>query len=138
MARKKRDTTQFLTKTADGNEFSAPIISSTVEKGYDSLRVRLAEINQLEGITGYIIRNTTTAAIDLKDPINLMSLALLSSHAADAGQEFSEMFDLGVVENILLEGQNAKVLCVAIGENMINVFMEKTVDHKQILKQILN
>ena len=138
MGRKKRHIAETLATTVLEDESQLPIISSTVEKdpNFTSLRARLAEINQIEGVTGYIIRNATSAAIDLKDPSNLMALALLSSHAADAGQEFSETFNLGQVENILIEGTTAKVLCAKIGKNNVNVFMEKTADHNQILKQI--
>lgn len=138
MARKKRQTTETLTTTVLENE-SAPIISSTVEKdlNFRPLRARLAEINHMKGVTGYIIRNATSAAIDLKDPSNLVAFALLSSHAIDACQEFSEMFNLGEVEHTLLEGQTLKVLCLTIGENTASVFMEKATDHMKILEQIL-
>jgi len=137
MGRKKRNTTETVT-TATENEFPLPVISSFVEKDstFKSLRERLAEINQQEGVTGYILRNATSAAIDLKDPSSLMALALLSSYAVDTSHEFSETFGLGKVENVLLEGKKAKVLCATIGKNIVNVFMEKTADHNQILKQI--
>ncbi len=139
MPRKKRQTTENLETTVLENESSASIIFSTVEKDTDfkSLRTRLAEINQTKELMGYIVKNATSAAIDLKDPSSLVAFALLASHAADACKEFSEMFGLGEVEEALLEGQTAKVLCLAIDENAVSVFMEKTADHKKILKQIL-
>ena len=65
-----------------------------------------------------------------------MGFALLCSHAVDTGHEFSESFNLGQIENILLEGKNAKVLCIAVGKCVVNVFMEKTADHTQILDRI--
>jgi len=138
MGRKKRHIAETLATTVLEDESQLPIISSTVEKdpNFMSLRARLGEINQMGGVTGYIIRNATSAAIDLKDPSSLIALALLSSHTVDAGQEFSETFNLGQVENILVEGKTAKVLCARIGKNTVNVFMEKTADHDRILKQI--
>ncbi len=139
MARKKRNTTEHqLTAATLENEFPLPVISSFVEKDptFASLRTRLAEVNQTEGVTGYILRNSTSATIDLKDPSSLMALALLSSHAVDASQELSRGFDLGQIESVLLEGKSAKVLCVSIGKNIVNVFMEKTADHNQILNQV--
>lgn len=139
MTKRRRPTTETIPTSILDEESSMPIISSTVEKDLDfkPLRARLAEINKLEGVTGYIIRNHASAAIDLKDPSNLVAFALLSSHIMDACEEFSEMFNLGMVENTLLEGQNGKVLCLIIGENTISVFMEKTADHNKILEQIL-
>ena len=138
MGRKKRHLAETIATAVLGDESQIPVISSTVERdpGFTSLRARLDEINQMGGVTGYIIRNATSAAIDLKDPSSLIALALLSSHTVDAGQEFSETFNLGQVENILIEGKTAKVLCARIGKNNVNVFMEKTADHNQILKQI--
>jgi len=138
MARKKRNVTEAPTTVLE-EESSIPIISSTVEEDLDIklLRERLAEISQAEGVTGYIIRNATSAAIDLKDTSNLVGFALLSSHAADAYQEFSAMFNLGEVGHTLLEGQTAKVLCLTIGENTVSVFMEKTIDHMKILERLL-
>ncbi len=138
MTRKRRSTTATLTTATIENETPFPIISLPAEKDstYKSLRERLEEINKQEDVTGYILRNMTTATIDLKDPSSLLALALLASYAVDTGHEYSETFDLGKVESILLEGKNTKVLCIAIGKNIVNVFMEKKADHAQILNQI--
>ena len=139
MARKKRPIAKVFASTILEDESPAAITSSTVEKNpnYQPLRERLTEISQTEGITGYIIRNATSAAIDLKDPSNLVPFALMTSHTVDACQEFSGMFSLGKVENTLLEGQNGKVLLVTIGENIISVFMEKDIDHAAVLRQVM-
>jgi predicted regulator of Ras-like GTPase activity (Roadblock/LC7/MglB family) len=111
---------------------------STVEEDqtFTNLRTSLAEINKCEGILGYILRNATSATIDLKDPAKLVEYAILSSQALDSSQEISELFDIGDIENILIEGKEIKVLCMTIDENKISIFMEKTADHADILKRV--
>ena len=103
---------------------------ATFEK---SLRASLEEIKKYEGVTGYILRNTTSASIDLKDPTVIMDYALLSSLAFDAGRDFSELFDLGEVKSTLVSGKSVKMLSVIINENKISVFMEKNADAEKVL-----
>ncbi len=136
MARKRRNTTETLTTIEC--EPTLPVVSTIVEKdpSFVSLREKLSQVNQHDGVKGYIIRDVASAAIDLKEPSNLLALALLSSYVVDAGQEFSATFDLGRVESIVLEGKASKVLCVTIGKNIVNVFMEKAINHNQILSEI--
>jgi predicted regulator of Ras-like GTPase activity (Roadblock/LC7/MglB family) len=111
---------------------------STVEEDqtFTNLRTSLAEINKCEGVLGYILRNATSATIDLKDPAKLVEYAILSSQALDSSQEIAELFDIGDIENILIEGKDIKVLCMAIDENKISIFMEKTADHADISKRV--
>ena len=111
---------------------------STVEEDqtFTNLRTSLAEINKCEGVLGYILRNASSATIDLKDPAKLVEYAILSSQALDSSQEISELFDIGDIENILIEGKEIKVLCMAIDENKISIFMEKNADHADISKRV--
>jgi predicted regulator of Ras-like GTPase activity (Roadblock/LC7/MglB family) len=102
----------------------------------NSLRRNLEEIKTYDGVIGYILRNSTTAAIDLKDPTKIVDYAILSSSAFDASKELSELFELGNTKNMLVEGKDAKALSVVIGENEISVFMEKNADHKKVLKRL--
>jgi predicted regulator of Ras-like GTPase activity (Roadblock/LC7/MglB family) len=102
----------------------------------NSLRRNLEEIKTYDGVIGYILRNSTTAAIDLKDPAKIVDYAILSSSAFDASKELSELFELGNTKNMLVEGKDAKALSVVIGENEISVFMEKNADHKKVLKRL--
>jgi len=113
-------------------------IISAVEQEpiFEELRMKLAAINRIEGITGYILRDPSYAVIDLKDQPKLVDYAILSSQAYDFGQEMSELFDLGNVENIVVEGKDVKVVCMNIDENKVSIFMEKTADHACVLKQI--
>ena len=91
-----------------------------------------------DGIVGYILRNTRAASIDLNDPTKLIDYAILSSSAKEAGQELSQTFDLGEIENVLIDGKNVKLLFLTVGENDISVFMERSVDHTKLCKILSN
>lgn len=102
----------------------------------NDLRAGLEEINEYEGVIGYILRNAKSASIDLKDPTKIIDYAVLSSSALDASEELSELFNLGNVKNIVVEGKDVKVLSLTSGENKISVFMEKDADCKKVLKKL--
>jgi predicted regulator of Ras-like GTPase activity (Roadblock/LC7/MglB family) len=106
------------------------------DQTFTSLRANLAEINKLKEVTGYILKNATTAIIDLKNHARLTEYAILASQTLDSAQEISELFTLGTIENILIKGKDTKMLCVATGENKIAIFMEKNADHADILKRL--
>jgi predicted regulator of Ras-like GTPase activity (Roadblock/LC7/MglB family) len=102
----------------------------------EDLRASLEEVKGYEGVIGYILRNSTSAAIDLKDPSKLIEYAILSSSAIDAGEELSELFNLGDVKNILVDGKTIKVVSFAVGDNKISIFIEKDADIERILKKL--
>lgn len=127
MARKKKSI----------REVAAVIEPAAVEATpVNDLRASLEEIKDYNGVIGYILRNSTSAAIDLKDPIKIIDYAILSSSALDASEELSELFNLGEVKNIVVEGKETKVLSLTIGENRISVFMEKNADREKILRKL--
>ena len=127
MARKKKSI----------KEIAAVIEPAAVEATpVNDLRASLEEIKTYDGVIGYILRNSTSAAIDLKDPIKLIDYAILSSSSLDASEELSELFNLGEVKNIVVEGKETKVLSLTIGENRISVFMEKNADREKILRKL--
>ena len=101
-----------------------------------NLRANLDEIKTYEGVIGYILRNTTSAAIDLRDPTKIVDYAVLSSSALDALKSLTELFDLGNPQSIVVEGKNAKMLSVTIQENRISIFMEKNADCERILGKL--
>jgi predicted regulator of Ras-like GTPase activity (Roadblock/LC7/MglB family) len=101
-----------------------------------NLRANLQELNKYEGVIGYILRNSTSATIDLKDPAKLIDYAILSSSAFDLSSEFSQLFDLGEIENIFLEGKNVKVFSLIASGNKISVFMEKNADCEKVLERL--
>jgi predicted regulator of Ras-like GTPase activity (Roadblock/LC7/MglB family) len=110
----------------------------TVEEtiSVNNLRANLDEIKTYDGVVGYILRNSTSAAIDLKDPTKLIDYAIISSSALDASEELSKLFDLGAVKDIVVEGKGVKVLSLTVGENRISIFLEKDADCEKILKKL--
>lgn len=104
---------------------------------FASLSASLAEIRKLKGVIGYILRNNTSAIIDLATPDKIIEYAFLSTQMHDSSREITKQFNLGETESILVEGKNVKVLCMSIGENKISVFMEKSATHAWIIKRIL-
>ena len=134
MVKRKKNIHQTVkTMFLDGENIISAVEQEPI---FEELRMKLAAINRIEGITGYILRDTSSAVIDLKDQSRLFDYAILSSQAYDFGQEISELFDLGNVENIVVEGKDIKVVCMNIDENKVSIFMEKTADHACVLKQI--
>jgi predicted regulator of Ras-like GTPase activity (Roadblock/LC7/MglB family) len=102
----------------------------------EKMRTILDEMKKKDCIDGYILRNSRAASIDLNDPTKLIDYAILSSSAKEAGQELSQTFDLGEIENVLLEGKNTKLLSLAVGGNEISVLMKKTMDHDKIYQTL--
>ena len=103
---------------------------------YKDLTDKLTQIRKEPGVIGYIIRNSTSATIDLAEPEKLVEYAIFSSQLLDSSQEISDQFELGDVTNVLIEGKQNKTLCMNIEGNKISIFMEKDADDADILKQI--
>lgn len=117
------------------DEVSEPI-AVQVNVSESDLRARLDEIRGYEGVIGYILRNSHTASIDLKDPARIIDYAMLSSSAIDASEEFSDLFDVGDVKSIVVEGKNVRMLSLIIDENRISIFMDKDADCETIRKTL--
>ena len=100
------------------------------------LRTTLEEIAKYEGVIGYILRNSTSAAIDLKDPTKIIDYAILSSSLFDAGEEMSTLLNIGDIKNIIIEGKDAKIISLTVDENRISVFMEKNANSEKILRKL--
>jgi len=135
MAKKKKS----MNETADTvfAEESAPIVEAVEEKQVSQdLATRLSKMCERPEILGFIMRDTTTATINLKEPEKIVDYALLTSQALESSQEISQMFNLGDFESTLIEGKNMKTLCFVLDENRVNIFMEKDVDHTGILKSV--
>jgi predicted regulator of Ras-like GTPase activity (Roadblock/LC7/MglB family) len=117
----------------DEDELSA---DSEEDQTFTDLSSKLAEIRKDEGVIGYIIRNATSATIDLKEPDKIVEYAIFSSQVLESSREISDLFELGDVESILIEGKENNALCMAIDGNKISIFMEKDADHADVLKKI--
>jgi predicted regulator of Ras-like GTPase activity (Roadblock/LC7/MglB family) len=104
--------------------------------GVNSLRATLEAVKQYDGVIGYILRNTTSAAIDLKDPAKIIEYAILSSSALEAGKVLSELFDLGDANNIVVDGKSIRMVSLTEGENKVSVFMDKNADSDKVLRRL--
>ncbi|MCS7114320.1 MAG: hypothetical protein RMJ15_07525 [Nitrososphaerota archaeon] len=102
----------------------------------EDLKACLEEIKGYEGVIGYILRNSQSASIDLKDSSKLIEYAILSSASLDAWEELSQLFNLGEVNNITIEGENIKVLSMVFGENKVSVFTEKATSLEKISEKL--
>lgn len=129
MVRKKKSFQEEVTAVAE------PIATEEMTPVSD-FRANLEEIKTWNGVIGYILRNTTSAAIDLKDPTKIIDYAVLSSSALDAAEDLSTFFDLGKVKHIIVEGKYIKVLSLTLGENKISVFLEKDADCEKVLTKL--
>lgn len=118
-------------------EGAAVISVGDEDSGFSNLAASLAEIRKLKGVFGYILRNKKSAIVDLEEQEKISSLALLSTHIRESSFEIGRPFNLSDIESVLVEGKNAKVLCMSLGENMLDVFMEKTTSDASITKRIL-
>lgn len=105
------------------------------EKG-ERLQESLRGIKTREGVIGYILRTSESASIDIKDPTKIIDYAVLSSTALEAGEDLSKTFELGEIRNVLLEGNDAKILSLKADDQRLSVFMEKKVDHEKIYKDL--
>jgi predicted regulator of Ras-like GTPase activity (Roadblock/LC7/MglB family) len=117
------------------NEITEPVTLQVTPSESD-LRARLDKIRSREGVIGYILRNSHSASIDLRDPTKIIDYAILASSTIDAGEELSEVFSLGNIKTLVVEGKNIKMLSMIIDENRISVFMEKKADCEAIRKAL--
>ena len=132
MAKKKRNLSETTTtviiedKTTEDEE----------EHDGANLRANLEEVLFCSGVTGYILKDSTSATIDLPDPEKTIEYAMLASQAFDSAEELRELFSLGNIEYTLTECSDLKVLCATFGESTVSIFMEKNVDHSEIFSKI--
>jgi predicted regulator of Ras-like GTPase activity (Roadblock/LC7/MglB family) len=103
---------------------------------FAGLAATLAEIRKFNGVTGYILRNNDSAVIDLTEQDKTSEYAILSFRINESSKEMAKQFNLIDIENVLVEGKIAKVLCINVGENKIGIFLEKTAAQDLIVKKI--
>ena len=115
---------------------TALIENKTEGTDAEKIRANLEKIKSNQEVVGYIFRNTTSAAIDLKDPSKIIDYAIVSSSALDAAEKLSELFNIGTANHIIIQGKDVKMLSLSMGENKLSVFLEKNADHQKILKKL--
>jgi predicted regulator of Ras-like GTPase activity (Roadblock/LC7/MglB family) len=101
-----------------------------------NLRVSLDRIKSRAGIIGYIVRGPTSASVDIKDPSKIIDYAALSAEAMESSESLVETFELGKISNIILEGKNVKMMLLMKGEQELTIFMEKSVDHNAVYREL--
>jgi tRNA(Ser,Leu) C12 N-acetylase TAN1 len=132
---KIRENAEELTK-AEENDKNEP--KKDVSVNGEGIKQNIDKVKTKEGIIGYILRNSTSASIDLKDPTKVIDYAVLSSSTLEASEELSKTFKLGDVKHVLVEGNTAKLLSFTIEDNQVSVFMEKHVNHSRVHKDLLD
>ena len=103
-------------------------------KAGEKIRKNAEGIMKNNDVIGYILRNSATANIDLKDPSKIIDFAVLSSLTLEAGDKISEIFDLGSVKQVLIKGKESKLISFSIEDNKVTAFMKKDADHKRIYR----
>lgn len=127
-SKKKKDSLQV----AETNE---PIVVDSSD--FESrLRANMEEIRNYDGVVGYILKNTTSASIDVKDPTKIIDYAILSSTIFDMTEEFSTLFNLEDVKDIIINGKNLKIVSLSVGKNRISIFLESNSDTDKVLEKI--
>jgi len=104
--------------------------------GFANLRSSLDKVKSRDGIIGYIIRGPTSASVDIKDPAKIIDYAGLSAEAMESSETLSEAFELGAISSIVFEGKNVKMLLLKKGEQELTVFMDRSVDHNAIFREL--
>ena len=112
--------------------------SETDDTGNDveNMQEKLQEIKNQEGIIGYILRSKKSASIDVKDPTKIIDYAILSSAVFDVSQNMTEALQMGEVDTIVVESEETKLLSMNINNHRLSIFMEKSVDHNKLYKNL--
>ncbi len=100
------------------------------------LQGKLQDLKKQEGIIGYILRGPETAAIDIKDPTKIIEYASLSSTAFEVSADISKTMQMGEVNDLVVESENTKVLCMNVKNHRLSVFMEKNVKHDKVCNDL--
>ncbi len=110
--------------------------TNNTENETEKLQEKLQEIKEQEGIIGYILRGSESASIDLKDPAKIIDYAVLSSTTFDTADNITETLQMGEIDTIILETEETKLLSMKTNDHNLSIFMEKTVDHDKLSKNL--
>jgi predicted regulator of Ras-like GTPase activity (Roadblock/LC7/MglB family) len=106
------------------------------EELYANLRSNLENIRNKEGVIGYILRDSKSAFVDINDPTKIIDYAMLSAESLETGEVVSEIFQLGSMNSLVVEGNDIKILSLVIDDQRLSIFMNKKVDHNKISKEL--
>ena len=102
----------------------------------NNLRQELDKVKEIDGVIGYILRDTSTATINLDDPEKLVDYAILSSTALELGNTLADKLELGEVKDIALKGRDVKIISLTHDETNISVFVDKEDKYEKILSKL--
>jgi len=102
----------------------------------ENVSTALEKVKAREGVIGYIHMDSTSAAVDLRDPSKTIEYAALSATTRESGEDLSKTFNLGDVNAIVLEGRDTKMLLLIFGDHRLSIFMDKNVDHNMIFDDL--
>jgi hypothetical protein len=77
-------------------------------------------------VIGYILRNESSAKINLSESDKIVDYAIFNSQLIESGQSIAELLGIQNVQRIIVEGKNIKTICKISGENKTCVFLNKT------------
>jgi len=129
----RRKTVQVVAEEEEQVDWTPKIEQPT---GFANLRSSLDKVKARDGIIGYIVRGPTSASVDIKDPAKIIDYAGLSAEAMESSETLSEAFELGAISSIVFEGKNVKMLLLKKGEQELTVFMDRSVDHNAIFREL--
>jgi hypothetical protein len=105
---------------------------------FENLQPILAEIRKSNGIIGFILKNSTQAAVDIDNAEELTEFAMLSSQLFESREKLAEVSDVNTLNRVVLESSKIRIMCLCVGGNQLSVFMEKSVDHCRVLKEVIS
>ena len=76
-------------------------------------------------VIGYILRNETSAKINLSESDKIVDYAMFNSQLIESGQSIAELLGIRNVERLIVEGKNIKAICKISGENKTCIFLKK-------------
>jgi hypothetical protein len=76
-------------------------------------------------LIGYIIRDETSAKINIAEADKIMEYAMLNSQMIETAEIIGKLFGQSKIDNVLVEGKKVKANCKIDGENKTCVFLNK-------------
>jgi hypothetical protein len=125
-----------LTETESEFEDAAVISVGDEDSVFKDLAASSAEIRKLKGVLGYILRNNRSAIVDFEEQEKISEFALLSTCIHDSSVEMVKPFNMSNFESVLVEGKDANVICFTLGENRLDVLIEKSTPETLITELI--
>jgi predicted regulator of Ras-like GTPase activity (Roadblock/LC7/MglB family) len=102
----------------------------------EHLQEKLQEIKGQEGIIGYILRGSKSAAIDVKDPTKIIEYAVFSSAVFDLSRNMTDTLQMGDANTIVVESEKTKLLSMNVNNHRLSIFMEKSFDHNKLYNDL--